>query len=332
MQRTHSWVLPCSIFRIQLVRNFPVLCDLHPVAKSLLPGMPMTMDPMAANQGMFGDYGMNMAGMGMNMGMNFNGQGMYGSLGWDGFQQNMWQGGQDKFNPNAFANGTGPLHGGAFGVSDFFYPSNSDFPSDYYGPGYGRGGFRGRGRGHFQSGPGRGGLGQPVFFHGTNSEFSNQLMPSAPADSPNGIPGDVDRSSQKDGAKSVSELDAGDAHAVLTPAESATANNQRLQGIPTIDSLDQPIPTGPSAYRGHMGPTYGRGTYMRGAGGYDGAFWDASVAQFPTETRGPGVEGAPAAPRAMRQGLPNTSVLRQRGFQAQGRSSGGGNAPATSQR
>jgi hypothetical protein len=34
---------------------------------------------------------------------------------------------------------------------------------------------------------------------------------------------------------------------------------------------------------------------------------------------GPGVEGAPAAPRAMRQGLPNTSVFRQRGFQPQGR-------------
>jgi hypothetical protein len=36
------------------------------------------------------------------------------------------------------------------------------------------------------------------------------------------------------------------------------------------------------------------------------------------------VEGAPAAPRAMRQGLPNTSVFRQRGFQIHGRTSSSG--------
>ena len=50
----------------------------------------MGMDPMA-DQGLFGDYGMNMTGMGMNSG-NYNG-GMYGSLGWDPSQNNnMWQG------------------------------------------------------------------------------------------------------------------------------------------------------------------------------------------------------------------------------------------------
>ena len=70
----------------------------------------MTMDSMAANQGMFGEYGLNMTGMGMNMEMNYNGQSMYGSLGWNGFQQDMWQGGQDNFNPSAFANGADSLH------------------------------------------------------------------------------------------------------------------------------------------------------------------------------------------------------------------------------
>jgi hypothetical protein len=39
------------------------------------------------------------------------------------------------------------------------------------------------------------------------------------------------------------------------------------------------------------------------------------------QPRGQGVEGAPAAPRAMRQGLPNTSVFRQRNLQGPGRAS-----------
>ncbi|RAH48649.1 uncharacterized protein BO95DRAFT_440142 [Aspergillus brunneoviolaceus CBS 621.78] len=44
------------------------------------------------------------------------------------------------------------------------------------------------------------------------------------------------------------------------------------------------------------------------------------------EPRGQGVEGAPAAPRAMREGLPNTSVLRQRNFQLSGARSGASSA------
>lgn len=153
------------------------------------------MDPMAANQGMFGEYGMNMTGMGMNMGMNFNGQGMYG--GWDGSQQNMWQGGQDNFNPNAFANGTGPPYGGgAFGGSNMSYPSNSDYQSGYYGPGYGRGGgYRGRGRGYYHGGPGRGGYGgpRPGHFPSTgNSALPNgQLSPVGVSVGTDGTPGNL---------------------------------------------------------------------------------------------------------------------------------------------
>ncbi|KAJ5585595.1 uncharacterized protein N7459_005395 [Penicillium hispanicum] len=292
-------------------------------------GMPMTMDPMAANQGMFGDYGMNMTGMGMNMGMNVNGQGMYGTLGWDNFQQNMWQGGQDKFNPNAFANGTGPLQGGAFGGSNSSYPSNANFQSGYYEPGIGRGGFRGRGRGHghFQGGPGRGGFGGPGFSLAANPGFSSQSMSSAPGDSRHETLGGVDEATQaveNDGTEPVSDANVADGSAEMPSAESGTANNQQLQGIPTIDSLDQPIPTGPGGHQGYMGPGYGRGGYMRGVGGRGGGFWGNPMPQHPIEPRGAGVEGAPAAPRAMRQGLPNTSVLRQRGFPAQGRSSGVG--------
>ncbi|CAG7920208.1 unnamed protein product [Penicillium olsonii] len=206
-------------------------------------GMPMGMDPMA-DQGMFGDYGMNMTGMGMNSG-NYNG-GMYGSLGWDPSQNNnMWQGAQNKFNPNAFANGTGP-YGGSFGSNMSAYPPN--YQSGYYG-GYGRGNFRGRGRGQYQ-GFGRG------FNPHANPGYSNHsgAMAGAEGNLPNGDPGD---------------------------GMSMNPDNQ-VQG-----------------YNGNDQSVYG----SNGHG----------------HPPGPGVEGAPAAPRAMRQGLPNTSVYRQR--MVQGRAS-----------
>lgn len=272
----------------------------------------MTMDPTAANQGMFGDYGMNMTGMGMNMGMNFNGPGMYGSIGWGGSQQNMWRG-QDKFNPNAFANGTGPPYGGAFGGSNMSYPTNNDYHSGYQG--YSRGGFGSRGRGHFQ-GPGRAG------FHNAQSAFtSNQPVP------------EVNGASAEPGstpAELASEMHAANGNdQSMSVGEDATGNTGQLQGIPTIDSLDQAASTGLKPSQG--APGYGRGGYMRGTGmGARGGFGGASMSGYQPnlEQKGPGVEGAPAAPRAMRQGLPNTSVLRQRGFQNSGRASISSTLPA----
>ncbi|OQD82880.1 hypothetical protein PENANT_c019G04396 [Penicillium antarcticum] len=194
-------------------------------------GMPMGMDPMA-NQGIFGDYGMNMTGMGMNAG-NFNG-GMYGSLGWDA-QNNMWQG-QDNINPNAFANGTGPPYGGAYGSN--IYPDQSA----YYGSGYGRGAFRGRGRGY-----GRG-FG-PVQGHYANSGY---------AQGPMNVQGNQNHNPNTENTGQTEEC-----------------NPQPIDGVP-------------NGGIGNMGYRHGR-------------------------SEGPGVEGAPAAPRAMRQGLPNTSVLRLSG-------------------
>ncbi|CAI7655228.1 unnamed protein product [Penicillium glandicola] len=261
-------------------------------------GMPMGMDPMA-NQGMFGDYGMNMTGMGMN-GMNYNG-GMYGSLGWDTSQQNnnMWQGGQNKFNPNAFANGTGPPYGGAFGGSNMSaYPSHSDYQSGYYG-GYGRGGYRGRGRGQFH-GSGRGGFGpmQGHYRQGANSGYPNQ-NPSV-ANDLNGTPMDAQGNTQTN--ETVPESGETGPDVPGNPEDVSTGTTDQPQGIPTIDSLDNTVPTGPGY--GRMSNGYGQYGYGRYG-----------------QERGPGVEGAPAAPRAMREGLPNTSVLRQRGFQIQGRAS-----------
>lgn len=266
----------------------------------------MTMDPMAANPGMFGDYGMNMTGMGINMGMNYNGQSMYGSLGWDGSQQNMWHGGQDNFNPNAFANGTGPPYGGAFGGSNMSYPSNSGFQSGYYGPGYGRGGFRGRGRGGFQ-GPGRGGFGGPS----ANPAYANH---HAPGEGPNGIAADgenITQTGEHDGTRQASDATPADG-AAKTALTAGVDDTQQLQGIPTIDNLGQPMQMNSNDHQGPMGPGFGRGGFMRGHGAR-GGYWNGPYQPHIEQSKGPGVEGAPAAPRAMRQGLPNTSVLRQRG-------------------
>ncbi|KAJ5627275.1 hypothetical protein N7528_004702 [Penicillium herquei] len=295
-------------------------------------GMPGAMNPMAANQGMFGDYGMNMTGMGMNMGMNYNGQGMYGSLGWDNSQQNMWQGGQgqDKFNPNAFANGSGPPYGGAFGGSNMSYPNNPAFQSGYYGSGYGHGGFRGRGRGYYHGASGRGGFGGHGQGHSapfTNSGVPDRLPASeTPLDDSNEVTGGEDPQAIKGGSTEP----AADANTnpadVNANAEAPSAENdtQQLQGIPTIDSLDEPMVGGRGDYGGNMGMGYRRG-YMR-----EPQFWGNPGMQPHLEQSNPGVEGAPAAPRAMREGLPNTSVLRQRGFH-QGNLSAGNNMPVTVQ-
>lgn len=294
----------------------------HPLT---FPGMPMmNMDPMGANQGMFGDYGINMTGMGMNMGMNFNGQGMYGSLGWDGSHQNLWHGGQDNFNPNAFANGTGPPYGGPFGGSNMSYPSNSGFQSGYYGPGYGRGGFRGGGRGAFQ-GPGRGGFAGHHANPASHQHPPEEGSKAAPVDD-EGIP----QASEHDAGQQASEMATADSKAETMSAEAGN-DGQQLQGIPTVDSQSQPFPMDSNGYPGHMGTGYGRGGFIRGPAGR-GGFWGGPYQPHVEQPKGPGVEGAPAAPRAMRQGLPNTSVLRQRGFHVQDKGSLGSNTPALSQR
>ncbi|KAF7586839.1 hypothetical protein BBP40_008247 [Aspergillus hancockii] len=334
----------------------------------------MAMDPMVANQGMFGGYGMNMNGM--NAGMNFDaGQGMYG--GWDSSQNNMWNGGQDKFNPNAFANGMGPQFGASgFGGYNISQPNgvhpqmlqqqfpNQDFQTGYYGSGYGRGNFRGRGRGFYPGGRGRGGFAGSMQanylpnasysgFDNLNSpnmkqDLLSQSQESVSAETMTGDPnateakttndenapsGDVDGAENPSSNEYPTEAVGGNAEAIAangpTTEEATGPEESQLRGIPTIDSLDQALanaaqgmPNGPMMH-GPTGPGFGRGGFMRTpfAGGRVGPFTGAPFMAGPNMAapRGPGVEGAPAAPRAMREGFPNTSVLRHRSFQGPGR-------------
>lgn len=322
----------------------------------------MGMDPMAASQGMFGGYGMNMNGMssGMNMGMNFNaGQGVYG--GWDGSQNNMWNGGEDKFNPNAFANGMGAQFGdpSGFGGYNMSQPngvhpqmqqqqfSSQDFQNGYNGPGN----YRGRGRGYYSGGRGRGGYSGHMhsnFPHNANapaqdnaSSSMEQNMEPQPEEGAVGATASEEPGKNADEGSnpaadpsSTKDLASGDMNDALNgasletphghPDQVANPDGHQLQGIPTIDSLDQTNSAGGVGVPTHMNQGFGRGGgYMRG--GFHGRGSSFGGQQFmPGNTmppRGPGVEGAPAAPRAMRQGLPNTSFFRQRNFQPAGRPS-----------
>lgn len=104
--------------------------------------------------------------------------------------------------------------------------------------------------------------------------------------------------------------------------EDDASQSQQLQVIPTIDSID--APSQPSAFSNDMSMSImdqggGRGRpYMR-AGFYGGGRGGYQNGNFQGPPPVKGVIGAPAAPRAMRQGLPNTSVRGGRPLPIQGR-------------
>ncbi|OAX84904.1 hypothetical protein ACJ72_00726 [Emergomyces africanus] len=340
------------------------------------PGMlGMGMDPMASSQGMFGEYGMNMNGIngGMNMGMNFNaGQAMYGA--WDG-QNNMWNGGPDKFNANPFANRMGaefgPSPGGYRGYS---VPQNyANFPhihqqqqypnndiTGHFGPGYGRG--RGRGRGFFPGGRGRGGFMSAA--HGSYSSSTNQtpsFQPHVasrshqPLNHVSGVPNGTSAITlDLDHVKKFNDdLCPGgeDDLKENQPTENRPAASGHLDS-PTREHRDSNAPTdsvlpvdkvieyrtnhqvGSVAEQG-TDDSAGHTSTLRGGVAIklpEGACDDAAPLSnerplstptqlsatynntTPIETRGMGVIGAPAAPRAMREGLPNVGVRKGRGF------------------
>lgn len=344
-----------------------------------MPGMGM--DPMASSQGMFGGYGMNMNGMnnGMNMGMSFNaGQGIYGA--WDG-QNNMWNGGPDKFNANPFANRMGaefgPSPGGyrGYNMSQNYanyphmhqqqqYPSN-DFHGQF-GPGYGRG--RGRGRGFFPSGRGRGGFMSAA--HGSYPSSTNQAssfqphMAShshQPIDSVSGVPNgtsaitldldhvkkfnddlcpggedDLKENQPTDEPVAVSPKDAASGELVSPTGERRDSNAPTDNGLP-VDQATEPrtdFQVGAVAQQGNddsadHGNGQGSGLYIKlpegsrdNAASLSNEMPHSSPTQLSAsynnttsmESRGMGVLGAPAAPRAMREGLTNVSIRNGRGF------------------
>lgn len=167
-------------------------------------------------------------------------------------------------------------------------------------------------------------------FQNPNSPSFNQAVPaevqdgevpadaSTDADKPEGEQGTSGQQDPEDPAsKEMTDETMGEkvpGEEVPDASGSFAEDDSQPRGIPTIDSLDQTnaAMSGLVGMPGpHMGPGFGRG-FMRGLfpGGRGGGFPGGPFVPGPMP--GQGVEGAPAAPRAMREGLPNTSVLRQR--------------------
>lgn len=329
-------------------------------------GYGMNMNGMSngMNNGM--NMGMNFdAGQGMYGGWDGSQNNMWNG-GQDKFNPSAFASGMSsQYGPASSSSGFGGYNmshqpNGSYAQMQQPSFSNQDFSNGYYGPGgSGRGNFRGRGRGFTPGGRGRGGFPGSMhanFPNANNAAFqtptssSSQQMPSEGAHGDGTSPEDASGAGLKpfeDGQEgpekdqsqgpptnhlSTNEITdeiTGEAIPPDTPVAEGlpgAADNAQLQGIPTIDSLDQTgaaaMPAGFVSTPGpHMGPGFGRG-YMRGPflGGRGMGFSGAPFGpgpNMPGKPLGQGVEGAPAAPRAMRQGLPNTSVLRQR-TQSQG--------------
>ncbi|KAI1333794.1 hypothetical protein F5Y15DRAFT_404015 [Xylariaceae sp. FL0016] len=269
---------------------------MNPAAFGAFPMMGM-MDPMAMQNmmmsGGFGAQGM-MNGMNMNMGMNgFNG----GSNDWNG--QQSWNVGQDNFNPNAPGMGNGDF--GNF---------NANFRTGNYGHhnqfnDYRRGGYRGRGRGRgFYGGYGRGyhqgynnhNVGwteQTIQTTGGLEDQSQQRDGDETSESKNADIDEFGRTIRTDsGMHAVSGHHNGDGVAVGNQNTDATQGENHVAGEDgfglTGESVDSMKHTGDDA---PQGPANGTQTSMA----------PKAVPDVPLN--------APTGPKAMRQGLPNTSLL-----------------------
>lgn len=294
------------------------------ITNSYLVGVDMGMTPMMMQNmfmnGGFGAQGMN--GMSMNMGMNgLNG----GGNDWNG--QQSWNVGQDNFNPNAPSMGNGDF--GNFNTGFRNYGHQNQF-NDYRRGNYG---FRGRGRGrNFYGGYNRGGYHQQGFNtmngnwaeqmnqfsggsgsqstangneaangQGTESktgkevdEFGRTIRPGSGQDVQAGENGQGDG---HDAAEGPDNLVSHEKSASADVQQSGEAHNDLANGSGDVSSAGQrPIPQGPASLIGRQSP----------------------MVEAPLN--------APTGPKAMRQGLPNTSFhrLKARGLIAsdQGPSSG----------
>ncbi|KFX90621.1 hypothetical protein O988_08104, partial [Pseudogymnoascus sp. VKM F-3808] len=314
-----------------------------------MPGMPgMSMDPMAIQNmfmnGGFGGMGMN----GMNMGMGgmggfegVAGQGFGGAGGWGGQQWNM---GQNNFNPNA------ALSAG-MGHTDYGGPHKPGYPfqqQNAAGPGYGQGGygrnqyneyshhgggFTGRGRGRGRGGYGRGG----GYGHGEYGQHGNYNQ--------NSVAGHVSESAAPQGPKEQPSTEPASnvdefGREIRTPSamaetEVATTVNAETNGTTAegdaqvaTDSLNPD--TGPKPIQTLEEVEQTQFT----SNGHGGAYVSRSSA-YATQPPPALVDvpiNAPTGPKAMREGLPNTSILHLRGrppFGESRRESGSSAVPET---
>ncbi|KAI1768953.1 hypothetical protein GGR53DRAFT_476480 [Hypoxylon sp. FL1150] len=296
---------------------------MNPAAFGSFPMMgmmdPMTMQNMMMSGG-FGAQGMGMNGMNMNMGMNgFNG----GGNDWNG--QQSWNVGQDNFNPNTRGMGNGDFgnfnSGFRTGFNSGNYGHNNQF-NDYRRGNYG---FRGRGRGRgFHGGHSRGyhhGYNNPnAGWAGQGSQFPNGNDGQTALDDPQETgqtPGNVDefgraiRPELNEDAQNPGE----DEHVESGGKHDSTAVNG-ADKLARENSEQAAKKDGSESMQGDLaddkGDVSSRDQHSAPQGPARG-----SAGQMQPPTAAPDVPfNAPTGPKAMRQGLPNTSFhnLRARGF------------------
>ncbi|KAI6092339.1 hypothetical protein F4821DRAFT_133602 [Hypoxylon rubiginosum] len=296
---------------------------MNPAAFGSFPMMgmmdPMTMQNMMMSGG-FGAQGMGMNGMNMNMGMNgFNG----GGNDWNG--QQSWNVGQDNFNPNTRGMGNGDFgnfnSGFRTGFNSGNYGHNNQF-NDYRRGNYG---FRGRGRGRgFHGGHARG------YHHGYNnanagwagqgSQFSNGSDGQAALDDSQETgqtSGNVDefgraiRPESNEGAQNARE----DEHVEARGSHDSTAVDG-TDKLARENSEQAPKGDRSQSIQGDLADDKGDVSFRDQHSTPQGPS-RGSAGQIQPQTAAPDVPlNAPTGPKAMRQGLPNTSLhnLRARGF------------------
>ncbi|CEI68641.1 hypothetical protein FVEN_g7908 [Fusarium venenatum] len=241
-------------------------------------GMPgMGMDPMTM-QNLYMNGGFQ--GMGMNgMGGFGGGFGQGSNNNWNGSQS--WNFDQNNYNQNGPGMGTGDFGGFNSGFQTGYNQGNYGQFNDYRRNNFGRG--RGRGRGYY------GGYGRGGYQFGGNAHYQDQAQFPQHGSGQNGqnsIDADgqqVDENGQpiqKDGTEGADET--------------RTSNTGQADG--SSEATGNEVSGDVSSITPDMGP----GTF---------AVRPVPVPDVPLN--------APTGPKAMRQGLPNTSLhhLRARGYQ-----------------
>lgn len=311
------------------------------------------MDPSMMNMyqmnGGFGAQGMDMNMM--NTGMGGYGAGVGSAENWNGPQS--WNNGQDNYNhPNASGMGNGdygPVNSGyhtSYNQGNFGHQNQYN---DYRGRG-----FRGRGfRGRYNPNYGRGGYGygQNGIFQGQDYVPQQQYPSNTPGQFANGPQSAMSASGEGAVTKQVDEFgrtlrpetshgEAGDAD----QAEGTTAVNENGEqeskpedasgetrpngpepddkiGQQSTDGATQPIAVAGDSVHAPNGDTFSADPSVRSSGPYYGGNQihqrGGSFGGMPPPAAPDVPLNAPKGPKAMRQGLPNTSLLslKARGYQ-----------------
>ncbi|KAJ0309249.1 hypothetical protein COL516b_003147 [Colletotrichum fioriniae] len=263
-------------------------------------GMPgMGMDPMAM-QNMYMNGGYGAQGMGMG---GFNGGFGSGSNNWNG--QQSWNFGQDNFNSaNAAGMGSGDYGNYNSGFQSGYNQGNYGHQfNDYRRNNYGNRG-RGRGRGFYNGGYGRGGY-QQYGGYGDQShaqqQYGNNMYGQGSEDGTRAA-GNVDEF----GRERPNDQDATSNAGGGENAENGDGSRPADEGGDEQGQADQEdaMNTDMAQASGDYSAYNGNGM----SGGYGPQGFAPAAPDVPIN--------APTGPKAMRQGLPNTSLhtLRARGY------------------